>query len=101
MLSTVQTMMGHGTESLVKINTRLMVKVFRNKPSFISSNRAIGILFDAKNSFVAHYVLPRGRGNERPSVVPNESIILKLHGLNPLRILESSSNNVCNALKIP
>ena len=43
----------HGTESLVKINTRLLMKVFSNK----SSNRAIEILFDAKNSFVAHYVL--------------------------------------------
>ena len=38
----------HGTESLVKINTRLLVKAFSNKPSFIPSNRAIEILFDGK-----------------------------------------------------
>ena len=38
----------HGTESLVKINIRLLVKVFSNKSSFIPNNRAIGILFDAK-----------------------------------------------------
>ena len=38
----------HGTESLVKINTWLLVKTFRNKTSFIQSNRAIRILFDAK-----------------------------------------------------
>ena len=80
----------HGTESLVKINTLLLVKAFSNKPSFIPSNRAIEILFDAKNPFVAHYVLHRARGNERPSVVLDESIILVLHGLKPLRILESS-----------
>ena len=77
------------TKSLVKINTWLLVKAFRNKPSFIPSNRDIMILFDAKSPFVAHYVLPRALGNERPSVVLNESIMLVLHGLNPLRILES------------
>ena len=47
----------HGTESLVKINTQLLVTVFSNKPSFIPNNRAIRILFDAKSPFVAHCVL--------------------------------------------
>ena len=37
--------------------------------------------------------MPQARGNERPSVVPDESIILGLHALNPLRILESSGDN--------
>ena len=37
----------HGIEVLVKINTQLLVKAFSNKTSFIPSNRAIGILFDA------------------------------------------------------
>ena len=46
-----------------------------------------------KNPFVSHYVLPWARGNERPNVIPDESIILVLHGLNPLRILESLGNN--------
>ena len=59
----------HRTESLVKINTRLFVKAFSNKPSFIYCNRVIEILFDAKNPFVVHYVLPQARGNERPSFV--------------------------------
>ena len=52
----------HGIESLMKINSRLFVKVFSNKLSFIPSNRIIGILFDAKNPFVGHYVLPQVRG---------------------------------------
>ena len=51
------------------------------------------MLFEAKNPFFAHYVLPRAQGNKRPSVVPNESIIRVLHGLNPLRILESSCDS--------
>ena len=51
-------------------------------------------MFDAKNPFVAHYVLPWTRGNERPSAVPEESIILVLHGLNLLQILESSGDSV-------
>ena len=42
-----------------------------------------------KNPFFSHCVLPRAQGNERPSAVPDETIILRLHGLNPLRILES------------
>ena len=37
----------HGIENHVKINTQLLVKAFSNKTSFILSNRAIGILFDA------------------------------------------------------
>ena len=56
----------HRTKNLLKIKTRLLVKAFSNKLSFILSNRAIGILFDAKNPFIAHYVLPRARGNEGP-----------------------------------
>ena len=49
----------HGTKSLVKISTLMLVKAFSNKLSFIPSNRAIMNLFDAKNPFVAHYVLPK------------------------------------------
>ena len=49
----------HRTKSLVKINTRMLVKSFRNKASFIPCNRAIMILFDSKHPFVAHYILPR------------------------------------------
>ena len=79
----------HGTESLVKINTCLLAKAFSTKPSFITRNRAIGFLSDVKNLFVAHYVLPQARGNEKPSADSDESIILVLHDLNPLRILES------------
>ena len=95
MLSTIRGDDGidHETKSLMKINTRLLVKAFSSKPSFISSNRVIRILFDEKNPFIAHYVLPRACENDRPSVVLDESIILVLHGLNPLRILESSGNN--------
>ena len=84
----------HGTESLMKINTRLLMKAFSNKSSFIPNNRTIRILFDAKTPFVAYYVLPWARGNERLSVVLNESIILVLHGLNPLQILEISGDSV-------
>ena len=53
----------HGTESLMKINARLLVKAFSNKASFIPCNRAFKILFDAKHPFVAHYILPQSRGN--------------------------------------
>ena len=44
----------HRTKSLVKINTRLLVKAFGNKLSIIPSNRPIKILFDVKNPFVVH-----------------------------------------------
>ena len=82
-----------GIESLLKVNTRLLVKAFSNKSSSISCNRAIGILFDAKHPFVAHYILPRDWENKRLSTIPNESIILFLHSINSLRILESSEDN--------
>ena len=38
----------HGIESFVKVHTRLLVKAFSNKPSFISCNRVIEIFFNAK-----------------------------------------------------
>ena len=41
----------HRTESLMKVNTRLLVKVFSNKLSFIPCNGAVEILFDAKHPF--------------------------------------------------
>ena len=53
----------HETKSLVKVNARLLVKAFCNKGSFVPCNRAIEILFDAKHPFIAHYLLPRSRGN--------------------------------------
>ena len=37
--------------------------------------------------------MPHAWGSERPSVFLDERIILGLHGLNPLRILESSGDN--------
>ena len=49
----------HGTESLMKVNSWLLVKAFSNKASFISCNRAVMILFDAKHPFVSLYILPR------------------------------------------
>ena len=61
----------HENESLVKVNTQLLVKVFSNKASFISCNRAIRILFDAKHPFVAHYIQPRSRGNQSPCDAPS------------------------------
>ena len=79
----------HGSESLMKISARLLVKAFSNKLTFILRNRAIEILFDTKIPFVAYCFLPQARGNERPSSFLDECIILILHGLNPLRILES------------
>ena len=53
----------HGTKSLMKINAQLLVKVFSNKANFIPCNSVVRILFNAKHSFVAHYILPRSWGN--------------------------------------
>ena len=63
------------------------MKAFNNKASFILCNKVIGILFNAKHSFVAHYFAP-SRGNQSSSIILNESIIFFLHRLNLLRILE-------------
>ena len=53
----------HGTEHLVKVNARLLVKAFSNKVSFTSCNRAVKILFNMKHPFVAHDIFPQSRGN--------------------------------------
>ena len=75
----------HGTESLVKVNARLLVKAFSNKANFILCNRAVRISLEV----VAHYILPQSWGNQSPSIVLDKSIIFVLHRLNPLGILES------------
>ena len=51
----------HRTESFMKINARL--KAFSNKVSFILCNIVFGILFDAKLTFVGHYIMPQSQGN--------------------------------------
>ena len=53
----------HGTESLVKVNARLLVKAFSNKASFIPCNRSIKMLYNTKHPFVAHYILPHAGRN--------------------------------------
>ena len=84
----------HETKSLMKINAQLLVKTFSNKPSFIQCNRAIMILFNMKHPFVGHYILPRDRENQSPSIILDESIIFFLHCLNPLGISESLGDSV-------
>ena len=47
----------HRTKSLMKVNTRLLVKAYSNKVSFILCNRIVGIIFfffDAEHPFVAN-----------------------------------------------
>ena len=51
----------HETESLVKVNAQLLVKAIINRERFLPCNRVVGILFDAKHPFIAHYILLRSR----------------------------------------
>ena len=55
----------YGTESLVKINTQLLMKAFSNKTSFMLSNRAIRILFDAKKTYLLPTMFYLGLGRTR------------------------------------
>ena len=54
----------HGTTSLMKINTWLLVKAFSSKTSFISSNKAIEILFDAKKPICCPLCSALGLGEQ-------------------------------------
>ena len=83
----------HGTESLLKVNTWLLIKAFSNKARFIPCNRSVRILFNAKHPFVAYYIMPRSRGNQSLSAVSDESIVFFLHRHNPLGILKSLGNS--------
>ena len=55
----------YGTESLVKINTQLLMKPFSNKPSFMLRNRAIKNLFDAKKTYLLPTLFYPGLGGTR------------------------------------
>ena len=59
----------HGIESLMKINTQLLVKAFSKKSSFILSNRAIGILFDVKKTHLLPTMFCLGLGAKRDQVL--------------------------------
>ena len=54
----------HGTKSLMKINTWLLVKACSNKSSFISSNKVIEILFDAKKPICCPLCSALGLGEQ-------------------------------------
>ena len=77
----------------MKVNARLLVKAFSNKASFISCNRVVRIMCNAKHPFVAHYILAQAQGSQSPSIVSDESIIFFLHRRNPLGVLKSLGNN--------
>ena len=79
----------HRTESLVKANAWLLVKTFNNKVSFIPCNRAIGILFNEKHPFFAHYILCPGLRGNRAQVLFR---MRALHRHNPLGVLKSLGN---------
>ena len=57
------------TEIPVKINAWLLVKTFRNKTSFIQSNRAIGTLFNAKKTHLLPIMLCHRLGGMRDRVL--------------------------------
>ena len=84
----------HGIESLVKVNTWLLVKAFSNMLSFIPCNRAIEIFLMRNTHFLSTIFCPSSGEQETRYHLLDESIIFFMHSLNPLRILESSSDNV-------
>ena len=54
----------HGIESLVKVNSRLLVKAFRNKASFIPCNKAFRI-FLVRNTYLLPTIFYPGLGGTR------------------------------------
>ena len=81
------------TKGFMEVNTRTLVKTFRNKMRLIAINRTIRMLFDTKYPFVANEILMWIRWNQNPSVVALKSIKFVLHGLTPFRMAKSLCNS--------
>ena len=73
-------------EGLIKINTRPLRKATKNPSCFVSVKRAIRLKLVTKNLLAGNDVAMRRSWHKNPSIVSQQSCVLFLHGVAPLRI---------------
>ena len=76
-----------GQKTIMRI---LLVEPFSNETCFEFVNSAIGFAFNSENPFATNRSLVCVR-YKFPCVVMNESIVLKIHGVAPIRMFQGLS----------
>jgi hypothetical protein len=78
------------SEGLIIDNTMNLLKAFGNKPNFVSVDLSICCTLGLVDPSTSEKFLPRRKGNQIPSLVLKEGVVLLLHGRFPKGI----SNNL-------
>jgi hypothetical protein len=68
------------SEGLIIINTMHLLKAFGEKPGFVSANLSIRCALGPVDPSISDKFPPRRKGNQIPSLVLEEGVVLLLHG---------------------
>lgn len=82
--------LNNGRERFVKINAWLLRVTAAHPASLVARKRTVRVKFMTENPLARDDIGTRWARNKRPCVVENESVVLLLHGLEPVWIKESS-----------
>jgi hypothetical protein len=77
-------------EGLIIVNTMNLLKAFGNKPNFVSANLSICCTLGLVDPYASDKFPLRRKGNQIPSLVLDEGVVLLLHGGFP----KGTSNNL-------
>jgi hypothetical protein len=77
------------SEGLIIVNTMNLLKAFGDKPGFVSTNLSIHCALGPVDPSASDKFPPRRKGNQIPSLVLEEGVVLLLHGGFPKGISSS------------
>ena len=77
------------SEGLIIVNTMNLLKSFGHKPGFVSTNLSIHYTLGPVDPSASDKFPPRRKGNQIPSLVLKEGVVLLLHGKFPKGISNS------------
>lgn len=80
-----------GTEGFIVVKAGLLREATQDSPSFVTSKRAVGVVFVVIDPFAGNNVGTRRGGDQIPCVVCREGRELLYHSCTPVWIAESSS----------
>jgi hypothetical protein len=77
------------SKGLIIVNTMNLLKAFSNKPGFVSADLSICYALGPIDLYASDKFPPRRKGNQIPSLVLEEGVVLILHGGFPKGISSS------------
>ena len=79
-----------GAECLIVVNAVALSEAANNPASLVTGKGTIGVEFMLINPLACHNIGARGLGDDPPSVVVDEGLVLIRHGSTPLGVGEST-----------